>query len=250
MIFYFTGTGNSRFTAEKIGKVIGQEARDIAVYMKKKVTPSFTEDGVYVFVCPCYMSAPARAMTEFIEKASFPEDIKAYFVITCAAAGGISPEIGRRLCEQKGFEYMGAYAVVLPQNYILFFKTKDKEENGKIVEAAIPEIDRIAGEIRDQVKTEPPKCKSFEYKITVWVRDVYYDHFMKTKKYKATDKCISCGKCEYICAYDNITMKDGKPSWGSNCTHCMACINRCPVDAIEYGKGTAGKPRYKGPEAR
>ena len=31
--------------------------------------------------------------------------------------------------------------------------------------------------------------------------------------------------------------------------YCMACINQCPKDAIEYGKGSVGKPRYKGPEA-
>jgi NAD-dependent dihydropyrimidine dehydrogenase PreA subunit len=48
---------------------------------------------------------------------------------------------------------------------------------------------------------------------------------------------------------NNIKMVDAKPFWGNNCTHCMACINRCPADAIEYGKGTIGKPRYKGPES-
>jgi MinD superfamily P-loop ATPase len=27
----------------------------------------------------------------------------------------------------------------------------------------------------------------------------------------------------------------------------MACINRCPKTAIEYGKMSIGKPRYPGP---
>ena len=43
-------------------------------------------------------------------------------------------------------------------------------------------------------------------------------------------------------------MEDGKPKWGDNCTHCMGCINLCPKDAIEFGKGSVGKHRYKGPE--
>ena len=47
----------------------------------------------------------------------------------------------------------------------------------------------------------------------------------------------------------NIKLKDGKPVWGSECTQCMACICKCPVSAIEYGKATIGKARYLCPKA-
>jgi len=40
-------------------------------------------------------------------------------------------------------------------------------------------------------------------------------------------------------------MKDGKPHWLGNCTHCMACICHCPAEAIEYGKKSEGKRRYR-----
>ena len=45
----------------------------------------------------------------------------------------------------------------------------------------------------------------------------------------------------------NITLTDGKPKWGTACTHCMACICGCPVSAIEYGSKSRGKPRYQCP---
>ncbi|MGN0984081.1 MAG: flavodoxin domain-containing protein [Gemmiger sp.] len=45
-------------------------------------------------------------------------------------------------------------------------------------------------------------------------------------------------------AMNNITIQNGKPVWGGDCTHCMACICRCPTEAIEYGKKSLGKPRY------
>lgn len=44
---------------------------------------------------------------------------------------------------------------------------------------------------------------------------------------------------------NNIQLIDGKPVWGKNCTHCMACICYCPQEAIEYGKKSVGKPRYR-----
>ena len=41
-----------------------------------------------------------------------------------------------------------------------------------------------------------------------------------------------------------IEMKEYKPNWQNNCTHCMACISDCPTLAIEYKNKTQGKPRY------
>ena len=58
------------------------------------------------------------------------------------------------------------------------------------------------------------------------------------------EKCNGCGLCATLCPLNNIEIVDGKPEWGKNCTHCMACINHCPKKAIEYGEKSKGKPRY------
>ena len=62
--------------------------------------------------------------------------------------------------------------------------------------------------------------------------------------YVISDDCISCGKCANVCPLHNIQLSNGKPVWGNQCTHCMACISRCPKEAIEYGKHSKGLPRY------
>ncbi|MBR6210467.1 MAG: EFR1 family ferrodoxin [Clostridiales bacterium] len=248
MVFYFTGTGNSRFVAKGIARAIGQTAVDITEYTRTMDRPDFTDAGVYVFVCPSYMSAPARAMTDFVEWAGFPEGSKAYFIVTCAASMGITPKVSSEICSKKGLEFMGAEQIEMPQNYIALFTTKKVEENIDIIEKAENEIERISGLIQNGRKLESKKIGKVEYSVTKCVRDVYYKHFMKTKKFKSTDKCISCSKCVNICPLSNISLENGRPVWGNKCTHCMACINKCPMDAIEYGKGSVGKPRYKGPE--
>ena len=249
MVLYFTGTGNSRFVARGIASALGQKPVDITTYTKTMEKPVFTETGVYVFVCPSYMSAPARAMTEFVESADFPSGVKAYFIVTCASSMGITPKVASDICNEKGIEFMGAAQIIMPQNYIALFKTKHVEDNIDIIEKAENEIERISGLILNGKVLECKKVSSFEYSFTKWVRDIYYKDFMKTRKFKATDQCISCQKCVKVCPLSNITMKNNKPVWGNKCTHCMACINQCPKDAIEYGKGSVGKPRYKGPEA-
>ena len=59
------------------------------------------------------------------------------------------------------------------------------------------------------------------------------------------EKCVGCGKCERMCPLNNIVMLYNKPAWKQNCSHCMACIENCPVDAIEYGERTQGMERYR-----
>lgn len=249
MVFYFTGTGNSKFVADRIARGLGEESINISKYILGEEKPVFKEEGTYVFVAPCYVSAPAKAMLDFIEEAEFPKGIKAYFIITCASYAGISPKVDKKISLKKDFEYMGTVQVVMPQNYIIFFKMGEKEGNKSIVNAAIPEIEKIATDIKNEVILTDKKTFILEYPATVAVAVLYYKFLMGTKKFYATDECIACQKCVRTCPLGNITMKDGKPVWGKNCTHCMGCINFCPKEAIEYGKGSVGKKRYAGPKS-
>ena len=73
---------------------------------------------------------------------------------------------------------------------------------------------------------------------------IMYSMMISAKGFSATDKCTGCGKCEARCPLNNVKLVNGKPTWGKDCTHCMACIAGCPTEAIEYGKKTQGKPRY------
>ena len=59
-----------------------------------------------------------------------------------------------------------------------------------------------------------------------------------------SDLCIGCGLCAEKCPQKNIEMKDGKPVWKAQCYQCLRCINACPRQAIQYGKGTEGRRRY------
>ena len=68
--------------------------------------------------------------------------------------------------------------------------------------------------------------------------------FVFPKKWKFTDDCISCGKCEKICPVGNIKLHDGKPVWGKECISCVACYHICPKNAIQYGSFTKGKGQY------
>ena len=75
-------------------------------------------------------------------------------------------------------------------------------------------------------------------------RQTFYKLHITDKPYRVTEDCVGCGQCEIICPLANIRLQEGRPTWGGNCTQCMACISICPKDAIEYGLKTRGKRRY------
>jgi electron transfer flavoprotein alpha subunit len=46
------------------------------------------------------------------------------------------------------------------------------------------------------------------------------------------DKCVGCGLCVKVCAYDAVSMVDKKAVLNERCTICGACVSACRYDAI------------------
>ncbi|MBQ8094139.1 MAG: EFR1 family ferrodoxin [Clostridia bacterium] len=248
MIIYFTGTRNSQFVADRLSRLTDSEVCDAAVYLRKGESAVFTKSEKYIFVMPTYAAAPPQVFLDFIRHSVFPDGISAYFVITCKSSMSAGPAFCSRLAEEKRFSYLGTAQIQMPQNYIAFFHMDEKSVNREKIQKAIPEIEKLADCIREGRPFPDSGGNSLEYGATKLVDDLYYKLMVKDKAFSTTDACIGCGLCSSVCPLGNITLVNGKPLWNHHCTHCMACINLCPKDAIEYGRNTIGKPRYKGPE--
>ena len=54
MIFYLTGTGNSRWAAQLLADHLHDTAENAAPFLKSGLNPSFHSDLPWVFVCPTY----------------------------------------------------------------------------------------------------------------------------------------------------------------------------------------------------
>ncbi|WP_051685088.1 EFR1 family ferrodoxin [Clostridium sp. KNHs205] len=66
-------------------------------------------------------------------------------------------------------------------------------------------------------------------------------------KFKMDQGCISCGLCSQVCPVHNIEIKNGIPTWKHQCEMCLACLNLCPKQVIQYKNLSEGKQRYKNP---
>lgn len=249
MLFYFSGTGNSAYVAKRISEVTGEEICSINDKIKSdKSAPKTVDNERLIFVVPTYGWRIPRIVDSWIRNSHFPGNHQVYFVMTCGSDIGNAGRYLRKLCNAKDFDYRGCAEIVMPENYVALFTTPEKEEAAAIIERAEP---AICGVIDDIVKgnnlNEPGQTVSGKIKSSL-INTIYYPTIIHAKKFYATDACISCGKCQKDCPLNNINMANGKPTWGKNCTHCMACICGCPAEAIEYGSHSKGLPRYQCPK--
>lgn len=248
MIVYFTATGNSRYCAQMLAEKLDDVCLDAFQFIRGGIAAEVASEKPWVFVSPVYSWKISRIFADFIRRSSFSGSRDAYFILTCGSDMGNAAPKNREICREKGLRCRGTFPVVMPENYIAMFDVPDTAQALKIIEAAGPAVERCAAWIRAGEDFPVPKAGVLDHLKSGIVNWAFYRFQVKTKPFTVSDTCIGCGKCAAVCPLGNISMREGKPVWDKCCTHCMACICACPVEAIEYGKVSRGKPRYQCPK--
>ena len=244
MVVYFSGTGNSRYCAELIAAQLGDELRDSAGFIKNGIQAELLSGKPWVFVAPTYAWRMPRVFEQFIRSAWLQGSREAYFVLTCGSESGNAGEYLEMLALDIGLEYKGMFSVAMPENYIAMFSAPPAERVDSMLDAAEKAIKDAAGVISRGESFAPPRVTAADRLKSGWINEMFYKHWIGAKKFRVTDKCVSCGLCAEKCPLANISLESGKPVWSDKCTHCMACICACPAEAIEYGRISVGKTRY------
>ena len=224
---------------------LGDESVDAFHFIKGGIAAELCSTRPWVFVSPTYGWQIPRIFADFIRAGSFEGSKKAYFVMSCGSEIGNAEATIAKLCDDKSFEYQGVLEVVMPENYVAMFSVPGNAEAERIVAAARPSLEMGADCIQNGNSFPKNKVGVVDKMKSGFVNSLFYTFFVKAKAFYTLDTCIGCGKCERVCPMNNVHIKDGKPVWGDNCTHCMACICGCPSEAVEYGKQSLGKPRYQ-----
>ncbi|MBC8060278.1 MAG: 4Fe-4S ferredoxin [Clostridiaceae bacterium] len=252
MIFYFSGTGNSLYVAKNIGKYNSERLISIATQMSSSEI-SFEydlEDNETIgFVYPVYAWGPPKMIIDFIEKLKLNnyKNNYIYTVATCGENIGNTMKVLDNCLKKKNLYLKSGFSIAMPNNYIVIGNVDSKEvENKKLMvaEESLKNINKVIKNREEGIyiieKGPLPGI------LTATANPLFNKMSRSAKKFYVNDKCTSCGLCESVCNSRNIIVK-GKPKWGNDCNQCLACIHLCPVKAIQYGKGTENKGRYKNP---
>lgn len=244
MIYYYSGTGNGKFLAGRLAEELGEDCVSLTAYLREQKRLRLPSgEKHFVVVSPVYAWRLPRIIEKLLREAEFKGRPKFYFLLHCGSEIGAAEHYLKKLSEEKGLAYGGTAAVRMPENYTAMFDTPGREEASKILLEAAAKIPGIAARIQAEQDLEADPELRRGALLSHLVNPLFYRFCVKADHFRVSDACISCGLCARQCPLKNITLPEGKPSWGSRCTHCMACINYCPAEAISCGRKS--KERFK-----
>ena len=247
MVLYFSATGNTRYIARELARALDDSALDLREKIRDKDYSPICSEKPFVVCAPVYVCEPPRFLAAFLRKTELRGNRDLYFVFSSGGYSGISAYLGRWLARKQHMRYKGSADYTMPRNYIAnnSYPELKTEEIERRIRLADQKISETAGAIRSGERLKSRHIWLWELAVILPFNPVWYRFRQGVKDFHVSDACISCGSCERLCPLRVISLRGGKPVWnGHSCAHCMSCIQNCPVDAIEYGKITAGKKRY------
>lgn len=260
MIFYFSGTGNTRWVAEQIAKEIGEQLLYIPDLIRNGQYSFTLSDGERIGFCfPTHGWQPPKIVREFIRKLhiSGGKVIYCWALTTCGDNMGEAMTILNKELEKvtltgfsdsKPLQAESLFSVIMPESYVClpFMKTDPEEKEARKIDIASHQVPRIATLIKERRRGVTELEQGATPRLYSYVIGDYFNKRMITDKKFMVDEdvCIKCGKCAKVCPVDNI--KGTPPSWLHNgrCTSCLACYHYCPVHAINYGNITRKRGQY------
>ena len=281
MIFYFSGTGNTRWAAIKLATATHERLIDIAEEMRliKKSGAQYTEPFILEkgerlgFVFPVHGWRVPRLVREFIAKlqvnlpteevhpnyeSPVPSPVYAYAVCTAGDSIGLTIEnLNETIASNSSLSNIGVHEVVssfsliMPESYVglPFMDVDPKEKEIRKKEKSALELEEISEEIFNRKEGIYRLVKGpIPWFFTKVVGGFFEKVLITDKRFHVTaDKCVKCGICAHVCTVGDIDGGKGKmPVWlhHDDCLTCFNCYHHCPHHAIEFGHQTQKKGQY------
>ncbi len=237
---YFSGTGNCLYAAKKIGGEL------ISIPRAMKEGTYVFKDDVIGIVFPVYWLSVPALIREFLSQTSFECDYLFGIVTYGDNNFGVLHDLNiLPTANGKKFDYMNA--VKMTENYLPMYEMAAEIEKAKGYDTENC-LNRICEDIRNK-KHAIPQIDWFSKTLTkVWGKK----HCRslgpgEAARMTVNEECIACGQCTRICPMENISLQDGKVTFGTRCSDCLGCIQNCPKNAIHI-EGEKSTLRYRNPD--
>lgn len=247
-IFCFSDTGNSLQIARNIASKMDNTV--VLPIAGSKINESVGEVGESIgFIFPIYFNGLPRLVKRFIENLDIAPNTYCFAIANSGGTRSNSLGTLDDILISKNLCLSFADEIQMPSNYIITHPLPDKVQIENLIAKATIKTKEIAESISNY------KLKPAKHKARLWSKIVNYNFLYKNaskwdEKFRVTKKCTGCGLCVKVCPVKNIEMKNRLPSWQHSCEKCLACIHWCPNGAIEYGKNTIGRSRYRNPNIK
>lgn len=253
MIFFFSGTGNTRWAAEMLALATGEQLLFIPEEMKESCGYTLAEGERIGFVFPTHGWQPPRIVRNFIKKmhVDHAEGHYCYALTTCGDSIGETMTILNSDLRKAGLpEATSLFSLVMPESYVClpFMYTDPPKKEQRKIARALEQLKEFSKKIVNREEGEVHIRKGPAPWVMSHIVGSYFNGRMVTDKKFTVDSeaCIHCGKCEKVCPTGDVSLTDGLPVWhhDGSCTCCLACYHHCPKHAINFGNITRRRGQY------
>lgn len=284
MIFYFSGTGNTKWAASKLAAATREDLISIAPYMRADdsshnlAEPFILKENERLgFVFPVHGWRVPKLVREFIgkmkiqrvssdasveNKATADDCLKnspfTYCVCTAGDSIGLTIEnLNKVISQNPSLQALGitevssSYSLIMPESYIglPFMDVDPKEREIRKKENAAQELAVVCEEIFDRKEGISRLVKGpIPWFFTKVVGGFFENVLITDKRFHVEkDRCVKCGICANVCPVGDIKGGHGEyPVWlhHKDCLTCFTCYHHCPHHAIEFGNQTQKKGQY------
>lgn len=273
MIFYFSGTGNTKWAASKLAAATREDLISIAPYMRADdsshnlAEPFILKENERLgFVFPVHGWRVPKLVREFIGRMKVQRAESdaagslpfAYCVCTAGDSIGLTIEnLNQTISQNPSLQALGitevssSYSLIMPESYVglPFMDVDPKEKEIWKKSKSAQELAVICEEIFDRKEGVSRLVKGpIPWFFTKVVGGFFENVLITDKRFHVEkDKCVKCGICANVCPVDDIKGGHGEyPEWlhHKDCLTCFTCYHHCPHHAIEFGKQTQKKGQY------
>ena len=248
-LFYYTGTGNSLWTARVLAQQLGDaQIIPISRFPAEKVDPLVDRVGM---IFPVHIWGVPRRVIAFLD--ALVKNTSPYYFAVAVNAGQVAATLIqlKRVMHGKGLSLSSGFEIRMPSNYIPWGGPGPKDKQIAKFTKAREKIEAIVDAVAKREKRAVEKGPLWQNILFTWLNRLAFPHVPTMDKgFWVDEKCNSCGTCKAACPCGNIELVEGRPVWLHRCEQCLACIQWCPVEAIQCGKKTQRYERYHHPEVK
>ena len=113
MIFCFSGTGNSRYIAQRIAEALQKTVIDLNARIKDNDTTTVDTGSDVIMVTPTYAWRIPKIVSEWMAKTKWTGAKRIWFVMDCGSEIGNAAKYNRSRAEQKQLHYMGTAQIII-----------------------------------------------------------------------------------------------------------------------------------------
>jgi ferredoxin len=248
-LFYYTGTGNSLWTARLLAQNLGDAqmiplSRATGETMKRKAD----REGI---IFPVHIWGVPRRVIAFLN--ALEKDPSRYYFAVAVNAGQVAATLIqlKKLLHAKGLSLSSGFEIAMPTNYIPWGGPGPEDKQIMRFAMAKEKIKKIADVVANGEERPVERGPFWQNILFTWLNRLSFPHVpTMDKSFYVDEKCNECGICKTVCPCGNIGLKEGRPVWLHHCEQCLACIQWCPQEAIQFGKKTPQYQRYHHPEVK